>query len=336
MTGRIATVTLNPAIDQTVAIAHFAANTVNRVDWEQSDAGGKGVNVASFLADFGEQVSVSGFLGQDNLELFQRLFQQKGLHNHFVPIAGKTRVNIKIVDDAQQQVTDINFPGAVPKADDLEKLWTAIDSLAKTHDWFVLSGSLPQGVPTTIYWDLVSHLKRAGKTVVLDTSGEPLKAALAARPDLIKPNLKELEDLLGHSLESEADILQAAVDLLQRGLRWVVVSMGAEGAYFVTATEALHAQPDTVEVKSTVGAGDAMVAGTIAGLVRGNDWTDCARMGTAFSMSTLGQLGPHLPPSDQVRSLGDRVTIRTLSLPIPTPETPLTPQLAKTESGIDR
>ncbi|HEY9762865.1 MAG TPA: 1-phosphofructokinase [Trichocoleus sp.] len=333
MTGRIATVTLNPAIDQTVAIAHFAANTVNRVDWEQADAGGKGVNVASFLADFGESVSVSGFLGQDNLELFQRLFEQKNIVNHCVSIAGKTRVNIKIVDDAQQQVTDINFPGAVPNADDLEKLWGAVDLLAETHDWFVLSGSLPKGVPVTIYWDLVSHLKRAGKTVVLDTSGEPLKAALAARPDLIKPNLSELQDLLGHPLETEADILQAAVDLIQRGLRWVVISMGAEGAYFITATEAVHAQPDRVDVKSTVGAGDAMVAGTIAGLVKGHAWGDCARLGTAFSMGTLGLLGAHLPPSDHVQNLCDRVTLRPLSLPNPTPSET---NLSKTESGTDR
>lgn len=312
----IATITLNPAIDQTVAITAFAANAVNRVDWEQADAGGKGVNVAAFLADFGESVSVTGFLGQDNRELFQRLFEQKGITDHFVPIAGKTRVNIKIVDDAQQQVTDINFPGATPTLADLDRLWRAVDALAADHDWFVLSGSLPQGVPVTLYWDLVSHLKRVGKTVVLDTSGAPLQAALAARPDLIKPNLKELQDLLGQPLASETEILQAAQTLIQGGLRWVVVSLGAEGAYFVSATAALHAQPAAIEVKSTVGAGDAMVAGTVAGLVKGADWADCARMGTAFSMGTLGLLGPHLPPTDQVRALGNRVVLRPLPLPV--------------------
>ncbi|MBD0267749.1 MAG: 1-phosphofructokinase [Cyanobacteria bacterium Co-bin8] len=315
MTCRIATVTPNPAIDQTVAIANFAANAVNRVDWEQSDAGGKGINVASFLADFDQSVSVTGFLGQDNLELFRRLFEQKGICDRSVAIAGKTRVNIKIVDDAQQQVTDINFPGAVPQPSDVEALWGAVDELAADHDWFVLSGSLPQGLPVTLYWDLVSHLKRIGKTVVLDTSGEPLKAALAARPDLIKPNLSELQDLLGHPLESEADILQAASELLQRGLRWVVVSMGAEGAYFVTAAAAFHAQPPPTEVKSTVGAGDAMVAGTVAGLVQGADWADCARLGTAFSLSTLGLLGPHLTNVETVRGLCDRIKLRSLTLP---------------------
>jgi 1-phosphofructokinase len=312
--SRVATVTPNPAIDQTVAIANFTANAVNRVDWDQSDAGGKGVNVASFLADFGQAVSVTGFLGQDNLEIFRRLFEQKGMGDCTIPIAGKTRVNIKIVDDAQQQVTDINFPGAVPQPEDVEALWGALDELAADHDWFVLSGSLPQGLPVTLYWDLVSHLKRIGKTVVLDTSGEPLKAALAARPDMIKPNLSELQDLLGHSLESEADIVQAARDLLQRGLTWVVVSLGAEGAYFVSAAEAFHAQPPPTEVKSTVGAGDAMVAGTLAGLVQGSDWADCARLGTAFSLGTLGLLGPHLPEAETVRGLCDRITLRPIAL----------------------
>lgn len=116
----------------------------------------------------------------------------------------------------------------------------------------------------------------------------------------------------------------------------MVVSMGAEGAYFVTATEAVHAQPNAVDVKSTVGAGDAMVAGTLAGLVKNHAWIDCARMGTAFSMSTLGLLGPHLPPPNQVRSLGNRITLRSLSLPTPTSETSLETQPIKTESGLDR
>ncbi|HEY9734983.1 MAG TPA: PfkB family carbohydrate kinase, partial [Trichocoleus sp.] len=149
----IATVTLNPAIDQTVAVANFTANTVNRVAWEQSDAGGKGVNVASFLADWANEnpnslrISATGFLGAENRGLFQRLFDQKGICDRFVSIPGKTRSNIKIVDDAQQQVTDLNFPGAVPQVEHLDRLWNALGELTASHDWFVLSGSLPKGVP---------------------------------------------------------------------------------------------------------------------------------------------------------------------------------------------
>ena len=193
----IVTVTLNPAIDQTVAVPHFAANAVNRVTWEQTDPGGKGVNVASFLADFGLLSTVTGLLGRDNPELFERLFAQKGLRNCFVQIAGKTRVNLKIVDDVQQQVTDVNFPGQPPTAEDLENLQATIDQLTVDHDWFVISGSAPAGVPTEFYRDLIVSLKQANKRVVLDTSGDRLKTAIAAQPDLIKPNLTELQAIWG-------------------------------------------------------------------------------------------------------------------------------------------
>jgi 1-phosphofructokinase len=308
----IVTVTLNPAIDQTVAIPNFAANTVNRVVWEQADPGGKGINVASFLADFGYAATATGLLGRDNLELFERLFEHKGIRDRCVRMAGKTRVNVKIVDDVQQQVTDINFPGPSPTAEELEDFWAVIDALTADHDWFVLSGSTPEGVPTRFYHDLIARLKPQDKTVVLDTSGERLKQAIAAKPDIIKPNVAELQELFDQRLESAEAIVQAARDLIQQGLRIVVVSMGADGALFVDHDRALHAQPLPVEVKSTVGAGDAMVAGTVAGLVQGQSLEDCARLGTAFALGALTQIGPRLPPPDQVLSTVDRVMVRLL------------------------
>lgn len=313
MTLRIATVTLNPAIDQTAAIPNFTPDAVNRVTWEQADPGGKGVNVASFLADYGHAVSVTGFLGQDNLELFQRLFQQKGIADHFVHIAGKTRVNIKIVDDLRQQVTDINFPGMTPTEADVQRLWQVIEHLTPAHDWFVLAGSVPQGFSATIYQQLVTSLRAAGRHVALDTSGESLRQAIAAQPDLIKPNRLELQEVVATRLDNEADIVDAARVLIQGGIQTVVVSMGADGALFVNAHQAIHAQPPPVEVKSTVGAGDAMVAGTVAGLVRGLSLADCARLGTAFSMGALSQVGPRLPPMADIRANGDRVVIRSLT-----------------------
>lgn len=167
------TITLNPAIDHTVTVPHFTADAVNRVAWEQADPGGKGINVSSFLADFGIPSTATGFLGQDNRGLFQQLFSSKGIGDRCVPIPGKTRVNIKIVDPAQHQVTDINFPGLSPTAADLEHLQGEITQLMATHDWFILAGSLPAGVSPEIYRTLTQQLKQQGKTVVLDTSGPP-------------------------------------------------------------------------------------------------------------------------------------------------------------------
>lgn len=307
-TAKIATITLNPAVDQTLAIPNFRAGAVNRVAWEQSDPGGKGVNVAAFLSDFGLSVTASGFLGQDNAELFQRFFTQKGITNRFISTAGATRVNIKIIDQVQNQVTDINSPGQPPAAEAISALHQVIDELAISHDWFVISGSLPVGVSANIYATLTQRLKTQGKQVVLDASGESFRQALAAAPYAIKPNLEELSELLGRSV-AESEAVAAARQLLGQGIHTVVVSMGAKGAVFVEADAAVWAYPPPVEVVSTVGAGDAMVSGLVLGKLRGLDLPDCARLATACSVGALGQIGPRLPPPAAIEAALEQVTV---------------------------
>ncbi|MBE9160019.1 1-phosphofructokinase [Nodosilinea sp. LEGE 06152] len=307
---RIATVTLNPAIDQTVSIPNFKADAVNRVAWKQDDAGGKGVNVASFLAEAGHRVSVSGFLGRENDALFKTLFHQKGIDDHVVYLPGDTRINIKIVDDAQGQVTDINYPGQAPTHGDVATLKQAVHALAEQCDWFVFSGSVPAGLSTDIYDELIGPLKAQGKTVVLDTSGDALRFGLPAKPDLIKPNQAELEEVLNTRLSGHGEVVAAARELISSGIPYVVVSMGGEGALFVDRTQAFHAQPPSVDIKSTVGAGDAMVAGTVAGLVSGQSLRDCATLATAFSMGALGEIGPRLPPMEKIQAMRKLVTVQ--------------------------
>lgn len=313
MFPNIATITLNPAVDHTASIPNFRAGEVNRVEWEQVDPGGKGVNVASFLTDFGFSVAVSGFLGEENKELFHKFFNQKGIQNQFVAIAGKTRVNIKIIDPAQDQVTDINFPGQALREADIANLHQVIATLATTHDWFILSGSIPTGLSPDIYGSIVKTLKAQNKTVILDASGESLRQAIAFAPYAIKPNIDELQELVGHRLESEAAIVQAAQELLAQGIHSVVVSMGAKGAIFAEADDIVVARPPQVEVVSTVGAGDAMVSGFVTGKLQGRSLPDCARLATAFSVSALSQVGPRLPPRDNVESYMHQVNVQSLS-----------------------
>jgi 1-phosphofructokinase len=313
MPPKIATITLNPAIDQTASIPNFAAGEVNRVEWEQSDPGGKGVNVASFLTDFGYSVAVSGFLGMDNAAIFQQFFAQKQINDRFIRIPGKTRINIKIVDDAQQQVTDVNFPGQTATASEVGKLIQTVDELAIDCDWFVLSGSIPAGISPGIYAELILRLKAKGKKVVLDASGESLRQAVAAAPAIIKPNIGELQELLGQQLATEAAIVQAAQRLLEQGIHCVAVSRGAEGAIFVEPQETVLARPPKVEVKSTVGAGDAMVSGLVTGKLRGLPLSDCARLATAFSIGALSQLGPRLPPQEAIEAFMAQVTVQPLN-----------------------
>src|SRR2546421_8099021 len=260
---RIATVTLNPAIDMTVRVDGFQTNTVNRGQTMQFDAGGKGVNVASFLADYGHATAVTGFLGQENADIFEKLFANKRIDDRFVRIPGRTRIGVKIVDEAKQKTTDINMPGLLPTTEVMNTLLETIERLAASYDWFALSGNLPPGAPATIYATIIAQLKRHGKQVVLDTSGEALREGVRAGPTVVKPNVDELQHLTGQSLPDETAIEQAARQLLG-DIQLVVISMGERGALFVDAATTLIANPPPVLVKSTVGAGDAMVAGVVA------------------------------------------------------------------------
>jgi 1-phosphofructokinase len=293
----VVTVTLNPAIDRTVTIPNFSAGAVNRVEQERSAPGGKGVNVASALADCGHHVAVTGFLGCENSALFEALFERKKIEDHFVRIAGRTRVGIKITDPVRRQTTDINFPGPAPAPADLDALRQRLGAIDST--WGVVTGSLPPGVDATIYRDIVKALKARGSKVVLDTSGEALRHAIEVLPHVIKPNIHELETFVGNPLTTDAEVIAAAKKLASRGIELVAVSMGADGACFATEAAVVIARPPDVEVKSTVGAGDAMVAGILSAQLRRLPLAESARLATAFSLEVLrrGESGVSSPAS---------------------------------------
>ncbi|MCB0207038.1 MAG: 1-phosphofructokinase [Anaerolineae bacterium] len=309
---RTTTITLNPAIDQTITVSNFRTGEVNRVVSTRSDPGGKGVNVASILADYGLPVVVTGFLGADNDQIFRHLFEQKGIDDRFVRISGRTRTGIKVVDPLRQRTTDINFPSEAPSSADLEQLFAVFDGLLAECDWFVFSGSLPAGVPVTLYRDLIQ--RAAGKKVALDTSGEAFRRAIAAAPAVIKPNIEELSQYLGRPLATDSEVLDAASGLLRRGVETVVVSMGKQGALYVEADEAVRATPPEVVVQSTVGAGDAMVAGIVAGKQRGLSLPDCARLATAFSVDAVTHIGSGLTSREAIESIAQQVAVTPVSL----------------------
>jgi len=308
---KIATVTLNPAIDQTVRADHFRPNTVNYAQSMQFDAGGKGINVASFLTDAGYSVAVTGFLGQQNAEIFEQFLASKHIDDHLVRIPGSTRIGVKIVDEANQQTTDINMPGLPPPAEALDTLLETMKHLAGSCDWFVLSGTLPPGVPATTYATIITQLKGDGRQVALDTSRDALREGVLAGPSIVKPNVDELQQLTGQSLPDEVALEQAARHLLDGGIRLVVISLGERGAMFVDASSTLLATPPAVMVKSTVGAGDAMVAGLIAGQVQGLSLTNCARLATAFSLGAITSVGHNLPAPEIVQAYAQQVSLRS-------------------------
>ncbi len=313
--ARIATLTLNPAIDQTVSIPGFRAGQVNRVQFTQSDPGGKGINVASILADCGYPAAVTGFLGRENTPIFERLFASKRIEDRFVRIPGATRTGIKIIDETSQETTDINFPGLAPAPADIELLLQTVQELLETCAWVVMSGSLPPGCPQDIYCRLARLVSSRGRKAALDTSGEGLRQALPAAPALVKPNLQELQEQAGGALSSQAEIIRAARGWLDMGIETVVVSMGAAGALFIEPGAVILARPPQVRVRSTVGAGDAMLSGAVVGKMQGASLAECARLGTAFAASAISHLGSGLPATGVVEDFKNQVVIKWLGEP---------------------
>ncbi|WP_019586439.1 1-phosphofructokinase [Deinococcus apachensis] len=311
---RVATLTLNPALDLTVRADGWRKGGVNLGQSLQFDAGGKGVNVASFLADWGLTVTATGLLGDENTERFEALFQEKGVRDEFVRVPGPTRVGVKVVDGAAQETTDINLPGLAATPGALAELESRLDALAADHDAFVLAGSVPPGVGADFYARMVSRLRGAGRFVALDTSGTALQTALTADvlPNLLKPNIHELEAALGRSLTSEEDVLAAAHELLARGAELVAVSQGERGALLVTGNEAVRARPPQVDVVSTVGAGDAMVSGLVSARAEGLPLAEAARRATAFSLGAITRLGAHLPPRSELDTFAAQVAVEAV------------------------
>lgn len=312
----LVTLTLNPAIDQTVTLDALTPGSVHRARSVWADAGGKGVNVACCLADWGLTVAATGVLGQDNAAPFAGLLAAKGIDDRFVWIPGETRTNLKLLDAASSDTTDINLPGLDIGPSTVEAVRAVLAELTGPGSLAVLAGSLPRSVPIDTYARLTSELKRRGARVVLDASGPALAAALAAGreslPDAIKPNQHELEEWAGRPLPAIADVLDAARTLQRGGIALVCVSLGAEGALFVSAEGACRALPPPTRVASTVGAGDALVAGLVAGLHDRLALPDLARRALAFAAGKLSRTGANLPGRDEVAALAAEIRVERL------------------------
>ncbi|MGC4030561.1 MAG: 1-phosphofructokinase [Tepidisphaeraceae bacterium] len=309
----IITVTLNPAIDQTLRFKRFTPGSVNRVESSERYAAGKGVNVAAMLADLGMAAVTTGFLGFGNAQIFQQLFLNKKLEDKFVRVLGDTRLGIKITDESSGQTTDINFPGLQLPPTAGEDLMKRLAALVQVGQWVVLAGSVPPGLPNSIYAELCAIVHSRGGQVVLDTSGLPLKLALQAAPEVAKPNFIELAELIDSDMPETADVVNAARQaLLARGVKLAVVSMGEDGAVFVTAEQAVRAIAPRVNVISTVGAGDAMVAGLVYSLSKQLPLRDAATLATALGTYAVTRVGNGLHEPDAYKAYLNDVRVEVI------------------------
>ncbi|WP_432736414.1 1-phosphofructokinase [Maridesulfovibrio sp. FT414] len=311
---KIVTVTMNPAIDLACKVPDFTAGKVNRVTEYQTDAAGKGVNIAVLLRKFGLPVVVTGFLGRDNAGIFEKLFSERGLVDDFVRVPGETRIGIKVLDPSTESTTDINFPGLSPNEEHVEELMRKVEQLAGDALMVVIGGSLPSGVSPDVVGRMVTVIKGKGAKAVVDTSGPALFSAIKAGPWLIKPNDDELSELVGRPLKDNRDILDEMRNMNRAGIGNVAVSLGSRGALFTDGVEELLAKPPKIEPVSTVGAGDAMIGGLVAGVALGLSLKERIRLATSLSAATVAQAGPSLERLDVAKELEEQVTVEAISL----------------------
>ncbi len=296
----IVTVTLNPAIDRTIMLTRFLTGSVNRSDGLQSQPGGKGVNVSRMLAGYGLASTVTGFLGKENPRPFREFLENPLIHDEFVWTEGETRVGIKIIDQSKCETTDINFPGLAPSSSDLRKCAEQLRRLARPGRWFVIAGSVPPGVGPDFLLELLALIKNGGGKIAVDTSGWPLQTAIETGVDLVKPNHHELAAYLGRDLPDLASRVAAAVELQARKVPHVIVSLGGDGAIFITPGHALMTAAPPARVASTVGAGDSLLAGYLAGLTTGLSPEACAKLATVFAWCALEDVRRQLPAFEEI------------------------------------
>ncbi|MEU9401609.1 1-phosphofructokinase family hexose kinase [Streptomyces sp. NPDC048242] len=282
----ILTVTLNTALDITYRVRSLRPHASHRVSDVAERPGGKGVNVARVLAALGHEVTVTGFAGGATGGVLRgQLAGTAGLTDALVEVAGPTRRTIAVVDERTGDTTQLNEPGPQIAPAEWAAFLRAYDQLLGDASAVALSGSLPPGVPVGAYAGLIRVARSAGVPVLLDTSGEPLRRGVAARPDLVKPNAGELAELTGSH-----EPLRATRDARRRGAHAVVASLGPEGLLAVTPEGHWRATPPAPLRGNPTGAGDAAVAGLLSGLVEHLPWPD--RLTRAVALSAAAVLAP--------------------------------------------
>jgi 1-phosphofructokinase len=308
----IVTVTPNPAVDRTVSIRGFTIGTTNRAVAERIDIGGKGINVARHLARLGCDVVATGFLDASDFHGVVPALAVQGIQTDFVRVPGDTRMNLKILDPITRQETEINESGALLAANGVAALLETLRVLAPRCAVMVFSGSLPPGAPADLYAQGIGVAAAAGVRTVLDAAGDALRLGIAAKPDLVKPNRAEAEELLGVSLGSEVELVAGAKRLIEYGARTAVISLGADGAVCASAAGVWRARPPQIAARNTVGSGDAMVAALAWALTRSLAAPEALRLATALGSATAASDEP-LPPSGRLEALLPGVLIEAVA-----------------------
>ena len=308
----IITVTLNPAVDTTIEVDDIQLGKVNRVKHKRKDPGGKGINVSKVIKALNEDTTALGFIGGETGKFIKGALDLYKIPNDFVEVNSETRENIKIVDAKNMSFTDINATGNPISKKEIDALMSKVKSRIKDASVVVLSGSIPQGASHDIYKEIIQEANKENIPTILDAEGKALIEGIKAKPFLIKPNLEELQKSFSIKLESQGEIIDFCKAIVSEGVEYVVVSMGAKGSIAVSKDEVWIAESLEAEVKSTVGAGDTMVATLAIALKNNYDIANALKLSIAAATASISKSGTQLASIKDIDQYRNLVKIKRL------------------------
>lgn len=285
------TVTLNPTLDKTLAVPALVPGQIHRTETLRYDLGGKGINVARALRVLNIAAVCFGFIAGHNGSILRKSLEAQGYAHEFVEIQGETRQNITLLDRSKKEYTKLNEAGPVVTQHDLDALTRRVTQNLYAGDLWAFCGSLPPGAPPGTYARLIELVQNGGAHAFLDTSGAPLRAGFTVRPFALKVNTEEAGELLGRSLSSEAQVVDAVRELRRAGIPLVVITRGARGIVLGMSDDCVCAVPPPIETRSAVGAGDAAMAGLMWAFADRCNAAEMARRSTACGTAAATQEG---------------------------------------------
>lgn len=306
----VITVTLNPALDKTLVVHGFAIGEVNRVQSQREDIGGKGINVSKVLKEFGIPSRAMGLMGDNLRSRFETVLDNLGIAHDFTPTLTDTRTNIKLVDETNNTFTDINESGGIVTDKEWNHFLRRFEETLEKGDVVILAGGVRPGVPNNAYGILTRKAKAADATVLVDAEGLLLKEAILAKPHVIKPNQMELSTLLDQTFNSEAELIDGAQQLKDQGVERILVSMGAQGSIYLGKNGIYRAEGLKVPVKSTVGAGDSMVAAMVYSLLEGFDDINTLALAQGAGAASVMLEGTKACNLEQAKGLMDQALLK--------------------------
>ena len=279
----ILTVTLNPTVDKTYEVEKLIPGEAIRVKENRQAAAGKGIQVAKVAKLLGEEVSATGFIGGHNGEYIKKFLEKAGIFADFVLVEGETRTCVNVKDLSSGRTTELLEQGAPVLEPQQKEFLERYKKLLCGCEIVTICGSMPSGIDKNFYPDLIKLAKDVGKTVLFDSSGELLVAGIKAKPDVIKPNRDELMELIGRKISTKEEIVAAASEIQSSGVANVIVSLGGDGAIFVTTDGVFQGTTPNIPIVNTVGCGDSLVAGFAAGTARGLPTPEKIKLAMAVS-----------------------------------------------------